>query len=203
MNKKGKLFVISAPSGAGKTTLCDTLRKNFENLEYSVSYTTRKPRPDETNGIDYFFITEEEFKKMIDENIFIEWAKVHGNYYGTSRAFIEQSINSGKNILLDIDPQGARKLKKSVDEGIFIFIVAPSLKALKDRLLKRRTESEEILKLRLENAKNEVKLFKEYDYIILNNNFEKAYRELESIYIAEHLRTKDLDNIETIMKLEE
>lgn len=203
MNKKGKLFVISAPSGAGKTTLCDKLRKNYKALEYSISYTTRKPRADEKDGIDYFFISEKQFLEMVENNVFVEWAKVHGNYYGTSKEFIEKSINSGKNIILDIDPQGARNLKKSVKDGIFIFVVAPSLKALEERLRNRRTESEEVLRLRLENAKNEVKLFKEYDYIILNNNFDKAYKELESIYIAEHLRTKDLEKIEIIMDLEE
>lgn len=203
MNDLGKLFVISAPSGAGKTSLCCELLKNYKNIQYSVSVTTRKPREDEKDGVDYFFISEDEFKKMVQNGELVEWAFVHGNYYGTPRKFIEQKINSGQNILLDIDPQGARQLRKSVKFGIYVFVIAPSIVDLEQRLRNRRTESEEKIALRLKNAYDEVKLYRDYDYIIINKTFKKAYRELESIYIAEHLRTKDVKNINDIMKLED
>lgn len=203
MNKEGKLFVISAPSGTGKTTLCNKLLESHDALDYSISYTTRSPREDEKDGEDYFFVDEDTFKQMIDDDKFIEWANVHKNYYGTSKAYIESALADGKNIILDIDPQGARQLKRTLGFGIFVFVIAPSIKDLEDRLRNRRSESEEIMKLRLENAKNEVKLFKEYDYIIVNKNFDKAFKELESIYISEHLRTEDVKNISELMKLED
>lgn len=203
MNKKGKLFVISAPSGTGKTTLCNQLLNSFDSLDYSVSYTTRQPRGDEKDGKDYFFINEPEFKQMIEDNQFIEWANVHRNFYGTSKTYIEEALESGTNIILDIDPQGARQLRKTLGFGIFIFVIAPSIKDLEARLRNRRTEPEDIMSLRLENARNEVKLFNEYDYIIVNKNFDKAFKELESIYISEHLRTGDVDDINELMKLED
>lgn len=203
MFKKGKLFVVSAPSGAGKTTLCNKLLQNFEDLIYSVSYTTRAPRFDEVDGKDYFFISVEKFKQMVDNDEFIEWAEVHGNYYGTSKKFIEENLKQGKNIILDIDPQGARQLKSKLDFGIYIFIIAPSMRDLKERLINRRTETEDKIKLRLNNAKKEIAYFRDYDYIIVNKDLISSYRELESIYIAEHLRTKDLDNIEDIFSMEE
>lgn len=202
MNDSGKLFVISAPSGAGKTSLCNELLKNYLNMQYSVSVTTRKPRDDEKEGVDYFFISENKFKSMAENKELIEWAFVHGNYYGTPKKFIQEKLKNGQNILLDIDPQGARQLRKSINFGIYIFVVAPSIKDLEIRLRNRRTESEEKISLRLKNAYDEVKLYRDYDFIILNKNFEKAYRELESIYIAEHLRTKDVKNITDIIKLE-
>jgi guanylate kinase len=203
MNKKGKLFVISAPSGTGKTTLCNKLLEDYSSLYYSISYTTRKPRKDEQDGIDYFFIDEDTFKSMIDEGKFLEWAIVHNHYYGTAKDYIYESLAEGKNLILDIDPQGARQLKNKIKDAIFVFVIAPSIKDLEQRLRNRRTESEEMLHLRLENAKKEVKLFNEYDYIIVNKDFGKAYKELESIYIAEHLRAKDVNDITELMKLEE
>lgn len=203
MNNIGKLFVVSAPSGAGKTSLCNELLKHYSNLTYSISYTTRKARLDEVEGKDYFFVSEEKFLEMIKNDEFIEWAKVHGNYYGTPKKFVEDSLSSGINILLDIDPQGARQLRERLDFGIYIFIVAPSLKELEERLRKRRTEDEEKIRLRLENAKKEIQFYKNYDYIIVNKVFSKAYKELESIYIAEHLKTEDVKKIEDIIKLEE
>ncbi len=203
MFKKGKLFVVSAPSGAGKTTLCNKLLQDYEDLIYSVSYTTRAPRFDEIDGKDYFFISVEKFKQMIDNDEFIEWAEVHGNYYGTSKKFIEENLRQGKNIILDIDPQGARQLKSKLDFGIYIFIIAPSMKDLRERLINRRTETEDKINLRLSNAKKEIAYFRDYDYIIVNKDLISSYKELESIYIAEHLRTKDLENIEDIFVMED
>ncbi|MBZ4642756.1 MAG: guanylate kinase [Deferribacteraceae bacterium] len=202
MNDLGKLFVISAPSGAGKTSLCNELLKTYGNLEYSISYTTREPRADEVDGKDYFFVSEKVFRKMIENDEFIEWAEVHGNFYGTPKKFIEDKLKSGVNILLDIDPQGARQLRKRLNFGIYVFVIAPSIKELEERLRKRRSESEEKLRLRLENARKEVQFYKDYDYIIINKNFEKAFNELNAIYIAEHLRSKDVKKIEDIVNLE-
>lgn len=202
MNDLGKLFVISAPSGAGKTSLCNELLKTYDNLEYSISYTTRESRADEVDGKDYFFVSEKVFRKMIENDEFIEWAEVHGNFYGTPKKFIEDKLKSGVNILLDIDPQGARQLRKRLNFGIYVFVIAPSIKELEERLRKRRSESEEKLRLRLENARKEVQFYKDYDYIIINKNFEKAFNELNAIYIAEHLRSKDVKKIEDIVNLE-
>lgn len=198
--KKGKLFVVSAPSGAGKTTLCNKLLEEFEHVGYSVSYTTRKPRFDEKHGIDYYFVDVEEFERMISEDEFIEWAKVHGNYYGTSRKTINDTLATGRDILLDIDPQGARQLREKLGFGCYVFIIAPSMKALEDRLRGRRTEEEDVLQLRLENAKKEIPLYREYDYIIVNEDFDTAYNELRAVYICQHLKTVDIKSLSEIMK---
>lgn len=201
--KQGKLFVVSAPSGAGKTTLCNKLLENNKALRYSISYTTRKPRFDEADKVDYFFIDVPEFKKMIDDGEFIEWAEVHGNYYGTSRLTVESIIGEGGDVLLDIDPQGARQLKATLGYGVYIFITAPSIKELEKRLRNRRTEPEDVMKLRLDNARKEIRLFSEYDYIIMNRNFDEAYKHLESVYIAEHLKTEDVKDIYELMEEED
>lgn len=203
MNKKGKLFIISAPSGAGKTTLCNKLLEKYDDLYYSVSYTTREPRFDEKDGKDYFFISKEKFISMISNDEFLEWAEVHGNYYGTSKKFINESIESGKNIILDIDPQGARQLRAKLSYGIYIFIIAPSIVDLRKRLIDRRTETMDKIELRIQNAKKEIAYFREYDYIIVNRDIGSSYRELESIYIAEHLRTSDVEDIKDIFNMEE
>ncbi|TCK60981.1 guanylate kinase [Seleniivibrio woodruffii] len=199
--RKGKLFVVSAPSGAGKTTLCSRLLGNFGTVGYSVSFTTRKPRHDETDTEDYYFISVEEFEAMIERGEFLEWAKVHNNYYGTSRKTVEDILATGKDVLLDIDPKGARQLKNSLDYGIYIFITAPSMEDLKTRLINRRTESEEIMNIRLTNALEEVQHIHEYDYLIVNKEINRAYNDLEAIYIAEHLRAADVEKIEDIMDL--
>jgi guanylate kinase len=203
MFKKGKLFVISAPSGAGKTTLCNKLLQAYNDLIYSVSYTTRAPRFDEVEGKDYFFISVKKFKEMIENDEFIEWAEVHGNFYGTSKKFIEENLKAGRNIILDIDPQGARQLKNKLSFGTYIFIIAPSMKDLRERLINRRTETEEKINLRLNNAKKEIAYYKDYDYIIVNRDIVSSYKELESIYIAEHLKTTDIEKIEDIFIMED
>ncbi|KAA0258209.1 guanylate kinase [Deferribacter autotrophicus] len=200
---RGKLFVISAPSGAGKTSLCNKLLAKYpERLRYSISFTTREPRVGEVDGEDYFFISERKFKEMIDNEEFLEWAVVHGNYYGTSKQVIEKHLNDGYDVILDIDPQGARQIKNKFLDAVFIFIVAPSIKELKNRLINRRTESMEKINLRLKNALEEIKFFKMYDYLIINRFLNVAFEELDAIYRAEHLKTKDIDDIEKIVDLE-
>jgi len=199
---KGKLFVVSAPSGAGKTTLCNRLLGRFETIGYSVSYTTRTPRHEETDTEDYYFVSEDTFKEMLDRGEFLEWAKVHNNYYGTSRIRVEEILGTGKDVLLDIDPKGARQLRERLDYGIYIFITAPSMKDLETRLINRRTESEEIMKIRLTNAREEIQHFHEYDYVIVNNDINRASNELEAIYVAEHLKADNINTIEDIMEVD-
>lgn len=200
--KTGKLFVVSAPSGAGKTSLCSKLIRKYPDLKYSISHTTRKPRKNEEEGKDYFFVDENRFNQMIENGDFIEWAVVHENYYGTSAAFIKQQLENGYDVILDIDPQGARILKKKLGYGVYIFIVASSLKELENRLKKRRSESEEKINKRLQNAIKEVKYYRNYDYLILNDDYNNAFYELECIFVAEHLKTSEIENIEDIMNLE-
>ncbi|MGD9808555.1 MAG: guanylate kinase [Deferribacterales bacterium] len=199
---KGKLFVVSAPSGAGKTTLCNRLLGRFDTIGYSVSYTTRKPRHDETDTEDYYFVDVDTFKSMIERDEFLEWAQVHGNYYGTSRIKVEEILGTGSDVLLDIDPKGARQLREKLDYGIYIFITAPSMEDLRKRLINRRTESEEIMKIRLDNAREEVRHVHEYDYVIVNSEINKATAELEAIYIAEHLKADTIESIEDIMEVD-
>ena len=141
MKNKGMVIIVSAPSGAGKTSICDALIKSDKNIVYSVSTTTRLPRKGEKNGREYFFVSDKEFKSMVKKNMFVEWAKVHDHFYGTSKKVLEQTINNGKDILLDIDVQGAVKIKKQYKNALMIFITTPTLKILKERLIKRNKDS--------------------------------------------------------------
>ncbi len=181
-----RVIVISGPSGAGKTTICHELLKRKNNIKFSVSYTTRAPRSGEKEGVDYFFISEEEFKRKIKEGFFAEWAKVHNHYYGTSKKFIEDTLKSGYHCLLDIDVQGGLQIKKSFPDGIFIFIAPPSIEELKKRLLKRGTEKPEDMEIRLRNALKEMEFQKFYDYVIknidLNESVEKILDIIEKNY---------------------
>ncbi len=188
--ERGLLIVISAPSGTGKTTLCHMLLKEFENMEFSISYTTRPPRKGEVNGRDYFFIDRDTFEKMIEENEFLEWAEVYGNLYGTSKSQVLKALESGKDILLDIDVQGALQVKKNLPESVLIFILPPSLKELERRLRKRGTDSEKTIERRLKIAREEIKKSIYYDYIVINDILEVAFNKLESIIIAEKCRTE-------------
>ena len=185
---KGIAFIISAPSGAGKTSICRAIRSLVPGLAYSVSYTTRKKRRGEADGVDYFYISEEIFKRMIEQGQFVEWAQVHGHYYGTSKEFVNDKTGTGLDCLLDIDISGAKMLKKVYAEGIFIFVIPPSLQELKARLSKRQTEKPEEIQLRLENAISELRAFEEYQYIIINDDFTKAVEELKGIIQAERCR---------------
>ncbi|TCK02497.1 guanylate kinase [Phorcysia thermohydrogeniphila] len=190
--QKGLLIVISAPSGTGKTTLCHMLLEEFPNMEFSISYTTRKPRPGELNGRDYFFVDRETFERMIEEGDFLEWAEVYGNLYGTSKSQVLKALEEGKDILLDIDTQGALQVKKNFPEAVLIFILPPSLKELERRLRKRGTDDEETIKKRLRIAREEIGKALEYDYIVVNDILEVAFERLRSIITAEKCRTDRL-----------
>ena len=188
---KGHLFVISGPSGVGKGTLRDKLFQSIPDLYYSVSVTSRKPRKNEEEGKDYFFVDEDKFKKYIKEDEFAEWALVHGDYKGTLLTTIDQNLKQGKDLVLEIDVQGAIQLKNKFPEGIFIFVAPPSWEKLEDRLRGRKTEGEDELKKRLKNAHYELKQIKYYNYLIINNHFEKALEELRAIIISERCKIKE------------
>ncbi len=187
-HKKGKVVVISAPSGTGKTTVCKYLLKHIPNLKYSVSYTTREKRVGEINGRDYFFVSEETFKKMVQQNKFIEWAKVHNHYYGTPKKFVEETINHGQDILLDIDVQGGKNMKKVYPDGVYIFLLPPSLQVLKQRLLNRGKDTLKDIKVRLKNAIKELEYIKYYDYVVINDKLKETLEIIKSIIISEKYR---------------
>lgn len=189
MQRKGILYVISAPSGAGKSTLCRELLDIFPELRHSVSFTTRKPRPGEVDGKDYFFVNREDFLRMVAADGFAEWAEVHGNLYGTSIATLRDCREAGVDILLDIDCQGAAQLKEKQVEGVNIFILPPSYRELRRRLEGRNSDSPATIEMRITNAAEEIRAARWYDYIVVNDIFSKAVEELKAIIVAEQLRT--------------
>jgi len=186
-NGGGRLFVVSAPSGAGKTTLCSAVRRHFGDLAYSVSYTTRHPRPSEQHGKDYFFVTRQEFEAGIAQKRWAEWALVHGNLYGTSAQWIDETLAAGKDILLDIDVQGARQMAVRFPQAITIFIRPPSMAALEARLAGRGTDDAAARTLRLANAKKELDQQDFYRHVVVNDDLERATREL--IDLLTHYRS--------------
>jgi len=181
----GKLFIISAPSGAGKTTLCRETLKRFKDITYSISYTTRKSRNGEQDGIDYHFITKEEFKRKIESNKLVEWAEVYGNFYGTSAEFLGTYLVSGKHILLDIDIQGTIQIKKRYPDSVTIFIMPPSLETLRSRLESRGTDTGQVIERRLEIAKKEMEKKDLYRHVIINDQLSRAVYELIEIIETE------------------
>ncbi len=192
--REGTLFVVSAPSGAGKSTLCRKLLKKNPGLKLSVSYTTRPPRKGEVNDVHYSFISERKFKGMINRGEFAEWAVVHGNLYGTSLKRLKKLNKEGYDIILDIDVRGAKQLKKTYDNAVYIFILPPSMQTLKKRLLNRNTDTRDRIAKRLDNAKAEIASYNAYDYIIINDKLEKACSELESIFTAAKVRIENADH---------
>lgn len=189
MKRKGILYVISAPSGAGKSTLCRELLDIFTELRHSVSFTTRAPRVGEVAGNDYHFVSRDEFLRMIDTGEFAEWAEVHGNFYGTSLKTLQQSREDGVDLILDIDCQGAARLKEHQVAGVNIFILPPSYSELRRRLEGRDSDPPDVIEQRLSNAADEIKQAGWYDYIVVNDVFSRAVEELKSIVIAEQHRT--------------
>lgn len=187
--EKGIVFVVSGPSGAGKSTIIKELEKYDRKIKFSVSATTRVRRRGEAEGVNYFFVTEQKFKKMVDDNEFIEWAKFQGSYYGTPKKFIEDTVNSGFDCILDIDVQGALQIKEKMKEAIFIFIAPKSIAVLKRRLFKRSTEDESVIKKRLLIAHKEMQYIDMYDYFIINDDLETAVKDIKSVINAERRRT--------------
>jgi guanylate kinase len=189
MNKeKGLLLVLSGPSGVGKGTVCKALRNIMSDLVYSVSATTRPIRQGEQEGINYFFKTKDEFLSMIDSDRLLEWAEYVGNYYGTPRSFVEETIADGKDVILEIEVQGALQVKQKFPEGIFIFLAPPDLNELKNRIVGRGTETEESIQSRLSVAREEIELMDYYNYVVVNDKVELACQRIKSIVEAEHLK---------------
>ena len=182
VNKRGILFIISAPSGAGKSTLCRAVLDRFTDLVYSVSYTTRSPRSGEQKGVDYHFIVKDEFEKGIASGRWAEWAEVHDHYYGTSADFLDGELSIGRDILLDIDIQGTRHILQRYPDGVTIFIMPPSLETLKSRLQSRGTDSPEVIEVRLKNAREEMAQKNLYRHIITNDRLTDAVAELIAIF---------------------
>lgn len=184
---KGTLFIVSAPSGAGKSSLIDALLKRFnldDKLRLSVSHTTRAPRPGEIDHVSYHFITNEEFEKLIERNAFYEYAHVFDHYYGTSREIVEQWLNEGKDVLLDIDWQGARQIRLQTPDAKGIFIVPPSLEELNRRLVTRATDAPEVIEKRMSKAISEISHYNEYDYVIVNDDFDESLLNMRSIILS-------------------
>ena len=198
--KRGKLFVISGPSEAGKGTICKRLIEDSDpsKLALSVSMTTRKPREGEVDGINYFFKTKEEFMQEADRGGLLEYAAVYENYYGTPRAYVEEKLNQGTDVILEIDIQGAMNVKKSRPESVFIFILPPSMDVLRSRLIGRGTETREAVELRLSKTRSEVVHIRDYDYYVVNDDLETAVAETKAIFTAE--RQKVEDSVSEILK---
>ena len=200
MNSKiGQLFVISAPSGAGKSSLIQKIINNFENIELSISATTRSPREGEVDGKHYFFVTENEFNSMKEDDAFIEYALVHNYQYGTLRKYIDEKLSKGINIICDIDVQGFKLIQRDGIDHTSIFIIPPSIKELEKRLLKRGLDSENVIGTRLKNAKEELKYAEEFNFRVLNDNFDQAYKEIVNIIVnGKLIKNKDKINIKIL-----
>ena len=185
----GSMLMVVAPSGAGKSSLVNALLEKDPDIGLSVSFTTRAPRPGEVNGREYNFLTEQEFLKRKDAGDFLEWANVHGNYYGTSKSWIESQMKNGKDVILEIDWQGARQVQQLIPQAIWIFILPPSIQTLEDRLRKRAQDDEATIQKRVAAAKDELAHVAEANYLIVNDNFEQALSDLNQVVLASRLRT--------------
>lgn len=188
MNIQGNLYIVAAPSGGGKTSLVRTVLANLDNIVVSISHTTRPKRPGENEGVDYFFINEPQFLDMVNNNEFVEHAVVFSHYYGTSVAQIQQRLQQGIDIVLDIDWQGAQQIRHLFPTAISIFVIPPSLQVLKERLRNRRQDSEEVITDRMHRAQEEMSHYPEFDYLIVNDNFDHAALELQAIVLTQRLQ---------------
>lgn len=187
---KGFLMIISGPAGTGKGTVCKELLERNKDIVYSISATTRSPRVGEEDGVNYFFMDDEKFKSMVEKEEFLEHAHVHTNYYGTPKDFVVNQVDKGEIVLLEIDVQGALQIKKNYSEAVFVFLLPPTMEELKNRIVKRGTESEEDINRRYENAFKELDFVGKYDYFVINNKVEEAVLDIEAIIKAERLRVK-------------
>jgi guanylate kinase len=201
MSEKGLFIVVSAPSGAGKSSICQRLLQVRPEIKFSVSYTSRPSRPDEINGKDYHFISRDEFQRRIDQNEFVEWIENYGYLYGTSTKTMEDFFHKGKDLLLDIEPRGAKKVKQRFKKGIFVFVLPPSRTELLKRLEKRGHETDEAIKTRFAQTESELKEISWYDYVIFNEDLETAASQLIAIYVAEKCKRSRLkDKIKKYIK---
>ena len=189
MNDSGLLIVVSGPSGAGKGTICSALREQFPNIQYSISMTTRDPRPGEVDGVNYYFADNARFEQLLAEDAFLEHAKVYDHYYGTPKKYVYQMLEEGKHVMLEIDIQGAMQVKKKYPQGVFIYIVPPSMDVLARRLRDRKTDTEEVIAGRLSKASDELQWIEQYDYLIVNDNLDSSIDEAAAILTAEEMKT--------------
>lgn len=189
---RGTFIVVSAPSGTGKSSICRRFLQAYPEIKFSVSYTTRLPRPGEVNGKDYFFISREEFQRRIDQGDFAEWAENYGNLYGTSSRTMKELLARGETVLLDIEPRGAKKIKQNFRGGIFVFVLPPSRAELLKRLEGRGHETSDVIKTRYDRAESELREIPCYDYVIFNEDLEAAVNQLISIYIAQKCKRSNL-----------
>jgi len=180
-NEKGRLIIVSGPSGAGKSTIIRRVLACRPELKYAISFTTRAPRGTERDGVDYYFVSDEEFREKINEGEFAEWAEVHGHFYGTSARFIEENLLNGSDVIVDVDPQGAKRLLSKYTDALSIFVRPPTIDVLKDRLTARETDSPEVIERRLKNAREEMKEMHHYTYILVNDDLEKAVSRFQAI----------------------
>lgn len=193
MNRKGILFVISGPSGVGKGTIKDVLLDKNKEINLSISATTRGPRLGEIDGREYFFINETEFQAMVDNEQFLEWANVYSHRYGTPRKFVSENMQKGRDVLLEIDIQGALQVKNTLPEGVFVFIAPPSFQELQLRLCNRGKDSKESIAERLSSYEREMRHLSDYDYVVINDEVENAVRQVQAIIIAEHCKITNLE----------
>lgn len=193
MTRKGILFVISGPSGVGKGTVREALLKGRDDIQVSISASTRPPRPGEIDGVDYFFIDRDTFLKQVEDDQFLEWASVYSNLYGTPRDFVVNNLNNGRDVLLEIDIQGALQVKRKMPEGVFIFISPPSIEALAQRLCGRGKDSKQSIEERLAACEQEMQQMGQYDYVVVNDEVEKALKKVEAIITAERCRIHNLE----------
>lgn len=192
---KGFLLIVSGPAGTGKGTVCKEILERNKDVLYSISATTRNPREGEVDGVNYIFTEEDKFKDMVEKGEFLEHAYVHTNYYGTPKKYVMDQVEKGQIVLLEIDVQGALQIKQNYSEAIFVFLLPPSMKELKNRIIKRGTESMEDIERRYENAFKEIELLGKYDYFVVNNQVDQAVEDIEAIIRAEKLRVKRHTNI--------
>ncbi len=200
MPRKGDLIIVSGPSGAGKSALASAALANLPGLSFSVSYTTRPPRGNERDGVEYYFVTKAEFETLVHTGSLLEWAEVYGNYYGTARRFIDERLGRGEDVLLDVDVQGARSIRGKRPDAVSIFIMPPSYQVLRVRLENRRLDKDYIIEQRLKIARREIAQYRDYDFLIVNEDFDTAVEELKAIILGSRCRmTSRTESAESIV----